>query len=97
MWVPVYNEAHTIGRMLVEVTRALSTVLRQIIVVDDCSNDGTSEWLRQNLAHVEGAGRRMSLDDDGEVELTAEGPQSGGGFPRLLAPRHRSAHLRAAL
>jgi glycosyltransferase involved in cell wall biosynthesis len=50
--IPAYNEAPTIGRLLVEVAGALPTVSKQIVIVDDCSSDGTSEWLRRNLVHA---------------------------------------------
>jgi glycosyltransferase involved in cell wall biosynthesis len=78
--VPVYNEMRTIKRLLLEVTGALPAVLKQIVIVDDCSSDGTLEWLRRNLAHAEGVWRRMSLDDDGKVEFSTEGPKTEGGF-----------------
>jgi glycosyltransferase involved in cell wall biosynthesis len=78
--IPVYNEMHTIGQILLEVTRALREVHKQIIVVDDCSGDGTAGWLRRNLADAEGVWRGMSLDRDGELDLSAIGPQNEGGF-----------------
>lgn len=70
--IPVYNEAGTIGRVVAQVAAALHGVRKQIIVVDDCSHDGTSEWLRRNLAPVEGVWRGLSLDNGG-LRLSAEG------------------------
>jgi glycosyltransferase involved in cell wall biosynthesis len=79
--VPAYNETRTIGPMLLGVTRALPSVPKEIIIVDDCSSDGTSEWLRGNLADAEGVvWRRMSLGEDGKVQLSTEGPQNDGRF-----------------
>lgn len=48
---PVYNEAQTIDGILQQVVRAVPETTKHIVVVDDCSTDGTSEWLRRNLAH----------------------------------------------
>ncbi len=48
--IPVYNEAQTIGRILQQVVEAVPQTPKQIVIVDDCSTDGTSEWLRRNLA-----------------------------------------------
>ncbi len=52
--IPVYNELPTIGRVLIEVARALPEVPKQIVIVDDRSSDGTSDWLRKNLEPVSG-------------------------------------------
>ena len=46
--IPVYNERHTLGAILRVVARTLPNVSKEIIVVDDCSNDGTREWLKDN-------------------------------------------------
>src|SRR5215831_11263119 len=78
--IPAYNEAGTIGRMLLGVTRALPETSKQIVIVDDHSSDGTTEWLRRNLAQAEGPWRSMSIDDDGEVRLSVDGSQNSGGF-----------------
>jgi glycosyltransferase involved in cell wall biosynthesis len=43
--IPVYNERATIPTILVNVARALPNVRKEIIIVDDCSNDGTCESL----------------------------------------------------
>ena len=48
--IPVYNERHTLGFVLHLFARALPNVNKEIIIVDDCSNDGTREWLKANFA-----------------------------------------------
>ena len=53
--IPVYNERRTLAKVLVLVAQALAHVSKEIIVVDDGSNDGTrgmdaiqlSEWPSQ--------------------------------------------------
>ena len=42
--IPAYNEAMTIGRIVQNVVNAIPDVPKQILIVDDCSSDGTSEW-----------------------------------------------------
>src|SRR3954454_21294457 len=65
--IPLYNKAETIGRILLEVTAALPGVQKRIIIVDDCSADGSAEWLRRNLGHATGLWHAISVDDDGEL------------------------------
>ncbi len=47
--IPCYNERHTIRRIIEAVTNAPYDC-KEIIVVDDCSNDGTREILETELA-----------------------------------------------
>src|SRR6516165_8714168 len=74
--IPVFNELNTIGRILVEVANALPEIPKQIVIVDDRSSDGTSEWLRQNLSKREGSWRRLGLKAGGGLELAADDPQN---------------------
>lgn len=78
--VPAYNEAQTIGRIVQHVVRAVPEVPKQIVIVDDCSTDGTSDWLRRNLANADGTWHSISLNDSGEVDLSINNPQKAGGF-----------------
>ena len=47
--IPCYNEAKTI-RILVDRVRAASVKDKEIIIVDDCSRDGTRDLLRTQIA-----------------------------------------------
>ena len=47
--IPCYNEAQTI-RTLVERVRAAPVKHKEIIIVDDCSRDGTRDLLRTQIA-----------------------------------------------
>ena len=43
--IPCFNEIATIAEILRQVRAALPSVEKEIIIVDDCSTDGTREWL----------------------------------------------------
>lgn len=47
--IPCYNEARTI-RAIVDAVRAAPVATKEIIVVDDCSRDGTRDLLRTQIA-----------------------------------------------
>jgi glycosyltransferase involved in cell wall biosynthesis len=47
--IPCYNEAKTI-RMIVDRVRAAPVADKEIIIVDDCSRDGTRDILRSSIA-----------------------------------------------
>jgi glycosyltransferase involved in cell wall biosynthesis len=95
--IPVYNEAGTIGRVVAQVAGALPDVGKQIIIVDDCSRDGTAEWLRRNLAAADGMWRGVSIDGDGEVRLSREGAQQDAGFSVTTVFHERNRGKGAAL
>jgi glycosyltransferase involved in cell wall biosynthesis len=39
--IPVYNEIHTLDTILAKVIETLPEIKKEIILVDDCSTDGT--------------------------------------------------------
>ena len=47
--IPCYNEAKTI-RLIVDRVRAAPVAEKEIIIVDDCSRDGTRDLLRTHIA-----------------------------------------------
>jgi glycosyltransferase involved in cell wall biosynthesis len=49
--IPCYNEAKTI-RAIVERVRAAPVAQKEIIIVDDCSRDGTRDLLRTQIASM---------------------------------------------
>jgi glycosyltransferase involved in cell wall biosynthesis len=69
--IPVYNERHTLGLILAAVSRALPGVRKSIIVVDDCSTDGTREWLRANFPVGARTGSEISVDGTGRLDVSA--------------------------
>lgn len=95
--IPAYNEAGTIAQILVEVTRAVPKVSKQIIIVDDGSLDGTGEWLRRNLASAQGLWRAVSVDGDGGLQLHSEGTPDSGGFSFTVLFHERNRGKGAAL
>jgi glycosyltransferase involved in cell wall biosynthesis len=80
-----------LGAFWIEVAKALPEVPKQIVIVDDRSSDGTSEWLRRNLSQSAGSWRRLSLNTGGGLELSADGPhnQAGISFTILFHERNR--------
>jgi glycosyltransferase involved in cell wall biosynthesis len=95
--MPVYNEVGTIAPVLVQVTRAIPGVPKQIIIVDDGSNDGTAAWLRRNLAQAKGAWRDAHIDRDGELRLSSDGIQNAAGFEFTLCFHERNRGKGAAV
>ena len=94
--IPVYDEVHTIGRVILEVVRAVPEIPKQIVIVDNSSSDGTSEWVRRNLAQAEGVWRSVSLNG-GELDLSADGPQNDGGFSFTILFHERNRGKGAAV
>ena len=51
--IPAYNEAQTIRPILEQVARAIPEIPKQIEQSSTMTKDGTSEWLRRNLANAD--------------------------------------------
>ena len=75
--IPAYNERHSIAQCLLRVISALPEVEKEIIVVDDCSTDGTGQWL-QSLPLVGQRHRACSVTLDAVGALLVQpGPLAG--------------------
>ena len=45
--IPVFNEVKLLPQTLKKVIKATRLINKEIIIVDDCSNDGTEQWLKE--------------------------------------------------
>src|SRR5215469_7838652 len=65
--IPVYNERYTLGLVLATISRVLAGVHKEIIIVDDYSDDGTREWIRTNLPSGSRTATEIDIDSDGNL------------------------------
>src|SRR5690242_6536458 len=98
--IPVYNERRTLGKVLVLVAQALANVSKEIIVVDDCSNDGTREWMQSNFPNGPTSGSTVEIAAEGSLVF---GLKSGSASSVTIRPiyhdrnRGKGAALRTGL
>ena len=71
--MPAHNERATIGAILCRVSEAMPEVEKEVVIVDDRSTDGTTEWLRANIPGGRRAAGRFAMDADGKL-VALDGP-----------------------
>lgn len=99
--IPAYNERETLPAVLAELPRQIAGVdVVEVLVIDDGSNDGTSDIARQYGAHVvrniarkglpttyqRGIDTALRLGADIIVNTDADGQYPGDAIAALLAP-----------
>jgi len=69
--IPVYNEINTIHEILLRVQAAeIKGVEKEIIVVDDCSRDGSTLFLQSLLDASKNEQETFTLEDGRQLDLT---------------------------
>src|SRR5689334_2148295 len=71
--IPVYNECRTLGTILTIVAHCSPNINKEVIIIDDCSTDGTREWLKVNFPEGERHASTVDLDDDGNLAFAEAG------------------------
>jgi glycosyltransferase involved in cell wall biosynthesis len=79
--IPVFNEAVLLPVILNRVVAAIPEVEKEIIVVDDCSTDGTAAWLRHAVGEEV---KTASVGPDGRVNFGCPDPDSPTAAIRAL-------------
>ena len=67
--IPVFNERHSLPKILVKVIQSLPSVEKEIVIVDDCSTDGTRDWLRSMFGACAGM---ASVNSTGELLISPD-------------------------
>ena len=100
--IPCYNERETIAACLARAVAAVPDVAKelvivaehlgekhpQIVIVDDCSRDGTREWLAQNLNALAGESCAVAISPEGGLSLVP-GPAASVQFRVLYHEQNR--------
>ncbi len=86
--IPAFNERATIAECLERVVSALPGIPKEIIVIDDCSRDGTREWMQKNLDKLAGTDCAVAIDGEGNIKLVP-GSAASVEFRALFHPENR--------
>lgn len=99
--IPAYNERCTIGAVVMAVARALPGVAKELVIVDDCSTDGTADLLRASLMHCTGTYADVQIGADGMIlpRRAAEGEAALLSFRVMFHPinQGKGGAIRSAL
>ena len=85
--IPCYNEAATIAECLVRVVAAVPEVVKEIVIVDDGSRDGTRDWLARHAA-LAGSSCALEIDAAGDLRVVP-GPSREFAVRVVLHERNR--------
>ncbi len=83
--IPVYNERATLASILALVSDALPGVNKEIVVVDDCSRDGTRDWLKSNIPDDGRTAGGIEVNGKGNLDFR---PQTGEASVTIRAIFH---------
>ncbi len=83
--IPTFNERQSLPVILARVVQALPGVEKEIIVVDDCSTDGTGAWL---AACIGGRPRIAAVDAGGSLIILEDGAVATGPVAQITALSH---------
>jgi glycosyltransferase involved in cell wall biosynthesis len=75
--MPVYNERLTLPEILGRVQAV--AIPKEIVIVDDCSTDGTRDYLRRLEAELAEARRLGAVDDKNAIRIVYQDPNQGKG------------------
>jgi glycosyltransferase involved in cell wall biosynthesis len=75
--IPVYNERLTLPEILERVQAV--AVPKEIVIVDDCSTDGTRDYMRQLETELAEARRHGTADEKNEIRVFYQEPNQGKG------------------
>jgi glycosyltransferase involved in cell wall biosynthesis/phospholipid N-methyltransferase len=75
--VPVYNERLTLPEILDRIQAV--TIPKEIVIVDDCSTDGTREYLRRLEAELASARRLRTVDEKNQIRIFYQESNKGKG------------------
>ncbi len=86
--IPAYNERQTIAACLARVAAALPEIPKEIIIVDDCSRDGTRDWLERNVREFAAERCSLAVNAEGDI-VVGDGPIASVQIRALYHPRNR--------
>jgi len=75
--IPVYNERLTLPEILHRVQAI--TIPKEIVIVDDCSTDGTRDYLRRLETELGEMRRLGTADEKNEIRIFYQEPNQGKG------------------
>ncbi len=95
--IPAFNEFSTIAAVLSAVATALPGIDKEIVVIDDCSTDGTREWLQTFIPNGDVAAAALSLDKAGEIKIRKPRKDQAPGLRLRVLYHDRNRGKGAAL